>query len=114
MWTLQSFLEALAHLGPLFVVQEADGFAWPADELLDWLEWQAPERLAWGVGFSGPDDQGGGRLYAFDDQGAAIGPDPLYWIVPRQAGALPTLPRTPKEDDTLLLGEPRPQREQDT
>ena len=79
--TLKSYLEALIRLGRGYVVQEADGFAWPAEELLDWLEWYAPERLALAVGFSGPDRQGGGVLYALDRHGMVVGPDPLYWIV---------------------------------
>ena len=44
MGTLKSYLEALIRLGPGYLVQEADWFTWPADELLDWLEWYAPER----------------------------------------------------------------------
>lgn len=91
MWTLKSYLEALARLGRAYVVQEADGFAWPADELIDWLAWQAPERLTLAVGFSGPDRQDGGVLYALDGQGAVLNPDPLYWIT-RRPGQLPALP----------------------
>jgi hypothetical protein len=91
MWTLRSYLEALARLGREYVVQEADGFAWPADELIDWLEWQAPERLALAVGFSGPDRQDGGVLYALDDQGAVVSLDPLYWITRCQPAQPPGL-----------------------
>lgn len=83
MWTLRSYLEALACLGPGYLVQESDGFLWLSDELIDWLEWHAPERLALAVGFSGPDRQGGGVLYALDRHGMVIGPEPLSWIVRR-------------------------------
>lgn len=112
MWTLRSYLEALARLGREYVVQEADGFAWPADELIDWLEWQAPERLALVVGFSRPDLQGGEVLYAIDDQGAVVGPEPLYWIARRQSTPSPGLSHEPVRDHLFLPDEQRLQSKQ--
>ena len=42
MMTLREYLEALADSGRAYVVKELDGYRWPPDELMEWLEWQAP------------------------------------------------------------------------
>lgn len=75
--------------------KELDGYCWPPDELVEWLEWQAPARLEQAVWFSSLDGGGSGLLYALDAQGTVIGPGPLYRIerrkpLPRGLAARPT------------------------
>lgn len=65
-------------------MKELDGYIWPPDELLEWLEWQAPARLEQAVWFASLDGDGSGMLYALDAHGTVIGPGPLYWIERRR------------------------------
>lgn len=81
---LRSYLEALADSGRAYVVKELDGYCWPPDELVEWLEWQDPARLEQAVWFSSLDGDGGGVLYVLDAHGTVIGPGPLYRIERRQ------------------------------
>lgn len=103
MLTLRSYLEALADSGRAYVVKEMDGYPWPPDELMEWLEWQDPERLEQAIWFSSLDGDGSGVLFALDAHGTVIGPGPLYRIERRQpspplAGPLPTGDRTESSD----------------
>lgn len=80
MLTLRGYLEALAGSGQDYIVKEMDGYIWPPDELIDWLEWQAPARLEQAVWFSSLDGNGSGVLYTLDEHRTVIGPGPLYRI----------------------------------
>ena len=79
MLTLKRYLEALAGSGQ-YIVKELDDYPWPPDELIEWLEWQAPERLEQAVWFSSLDGNGSGLLYAINQHGTLSGPGPLYRI----------------------------------
>lgn len=92
MVTLRGYLEALADSERTYVVKELDGYCWPPDELMEWLEWQAPARLEQAVWFSSLDGDGGGVLYAIYAHGTVIGSGQLYRIERRQPSPLRLTP----------------------
>lgn len=65
---------------------------------MEWLEWQAPDRLEQGVWFSSLDGDGSGVLYALDAHGTVIGPGPLYQIERRRQPSPVPLAPPPSSD----------------
>lgn len=83
MLTLKAFLTELALAGPSFVVNDS-GYPWPADELIEWLEWQNPAQLEVPVLFVGSAPTKEGVLYALDSESQLVSTIPLYVIERRQ------------------------------
>lgn len=68
----------------MYIVKELDGYTWPPDELVEWLEWLAPAQWEQAIWFSSLDGDGSGLLYAIDAQGTVIGAGPLYRVERRR------------------------------
>ena len=77
--TLKATLEEVVGLGPGYLISD-HGAYWLVSDLLERLERDAPERLAYPVSWVVPDDTGDGAIYPSDDTEHVLSPTPLYRI----------------------------------
>ncbi len=77
--TLRTTLEEVAGLGSGYLISD-HGAYWLVSDLLERLERDTPERLAYSVSWVVPDDTGEGAIYPSDDTEHVLSPAPLYRI----------------------------------
>ena len=82
---LRATLEAVGLLRLCRIVDE-QGVIWSAEELIEWLEWQAPEQLRLSVALVPPTRESDGAIYAVGTDQHQLGGEPLYrvqrWMKP--------------------------------
>jgi hypothetical protein len=79
MSTLRAILEEVSSLESGYLISD-HGAYWLVSDLLERLEQDAPERLAFPVSWVVPDDIGEGAIYASDDAGEVLSTVPLYGV----------------------------------
>lgn len=87
--TLRVILEEVAGLGPGYLISD-HGAYWLVSDLLECLERDAPERLAYPVSWVVPEGMLEGAIYASDDAEEVLSVVPLYRIH-RLSSTLPHL-----------------------
>lgn len=83
--TLRATLEGISRRG-LWRIVDKQGVIWSAEELLEWLEWQAPEQLRLPVTFVSPTRERDGAIYALGRDQDLLSGKTLYrvqcWMKP--------------------------------
>ena len=86
--TLQTSLEAIARLGPGYLIV-GGGEEWTARDLLEWLQTDHPDLLSLPVFLVSPDANGDGAVFEVDLEGEAITDVTLYRIERRRPTVYP-------------------------